>query len=322
MLKKMLNTAKIEFTISPVDPLLIKSGQATVGGVDMSFVRTRRKNGRNEPFIPGSSLKGIIRSYAEKICRTLKNEPVPVCLPYLKPGGEGQGEGGQASCGLRFEEYKKSNDIKNLSTCDAYRYSCPACRIFGSNVFTGRFKAADAYLLSGVNPAFEIRDGVAIDRITGGAAPGAKYDLEVLVKGDFTTSIEIQNFERWQLGLIALVLRDMEDELVRIGSGTSRGLGRIKATITSFTICYYGSTPGALVGIAAQCTDQEKTEYGFANETAGALSLSDPKQKGLRFEHDITSTWKENLAPAVNDLTGYIKVVEWPEGIKNYTGGR
>ncbi len=322
MLKRLLNSAKIEFTISPVDPLLIKSGQATVGGVDMSFVRTRRNNGRNEPFIPGSSLKGVIRSYAEKICRTLKTEPVPVCLPYVTPGKEGQGEQGQASCGLRFEEYKKGNGIKDLSSRDAYSYSCPACRTFGSHVFTGRFKSADAYLLSGVNPSFEIRDGVAIDRITGGAASGAKYDLEVLVKGDFSTTIEIHNFERWQLGLIALVLRDMEDELIRIGSGTSRGLGRIKATISSFTVSYFGSQQSTLTGISGQCTDQEKSDYGFANETGGNSTLTKSVQKGLRFEHDITANWKDVLAPAVNDLTDYIASVQWPAGITDYTRRR
>lgn len=85
MLKKMINSARIELDIIPIDPLLIRSGQATVGGVDMAFVRTLRSGDENEPFIPGSSLKGMIRSYAEKICRSLRDSPVPVCLPYLNP---------------------------------------------------------------------------------------------------------------------------------------------------------------------------------------------------------------------------------------------
>lgn len=108
MLKKMINSAQIDFDIIPIDPLLIKSGQATVGGVDMSFVRTYRFGEKEEPFIPGSSLKGMIRSYAEKICRSLRDDPVPVCLPYLEPGKEQHGEHRQASCGLCFEKYKKN----------------------------------------------------------------------------------------------------------------------------------------------------------------------------------------------------------------------
>ena len=88
MLKKMINSALIDMEIIPIDPLLIKSGQATVGGVDMAFVRTYRFGGKDEPFIPGSSIKGMIRSYAEKICRSLRDDPVPVCLPYVDRGRE------------------------------------------------------------------------------------------------------------------------------------------------------------------------------------------------------------------------------------------
>ena len=42
----------------------------------------------------------------------------------------------------------------------------------------------------------------------------------------------LRNFEIWQLGMLFVVLQDMEDELIRIGSGRSRGLGKIKAEIS------------------------------------------------------------------------------------------
>jgi CRISPR/Cas system CSM-associated protein Csm3 (group 7 of RAMP superfamily) len=127
MLKKLINNAQIEFDIIPLDPLLIKSGQATVGGVDMSFVRTfHAGESEEEPFIPGSSIKGMIRAYAEKICRSLKDKPVPVCLPYVKPGKELNGEHGQASCGLRFDDYKKKHSV--VPSTDIYKHSCPICR--------------------------------------------------------------------------------------------------------------------------------------------------------------------------------------------------
>jgi len=236
MLKKMINAAHMDFDIVPIDPLLIKTGQATVSGVDMSFVRTFRFGEKEEPFIPGSSLKGVIRSYAEKICRSLRDDPVPVCLPYMKPGEEQAGEARQASCGLRFEKYKKENQVGTIPSTDVYRLSCPICRLFGSHRFAGRLATSDAYLTEDFKSkstfVIENRDGVAIDRFTGGAASGAKYDLEVLTRGEFGTTIEIRNFELWQLGLFALVLRDMEQGLVRIGSGKSRGLGRISVNVT------------------------------------------------------------------------------------------
>ena len=261
MLKKMLNSAQIDFNILPIDPLLIKSGQATVGGVDMSFVRTWHTGEKAEPFIPGSSIKGMIRAYSEKICRSLKDNPVPVCLPYVEPGKDKHNERNQVSCGLRFEKYKKAK--KTLSSTYIYKNSCAICRLFGSHSYIGRLATSDGYLTQEPKPVFEIRDGVAIDRITGGAAKGAKYDLEVLTRGNFSTSINIRNFERWQLGLIGLVLRDMNDGLVRLGFGKSRGLGRFKAEITSFKLSYYNKEVSSFIGISKICNQEEINSYGF-----------------------------------------------------------
>ena len=326
MLKKIINSARIEMEIIPIDPLLIKSGQAGVSGVNMAFVRTYRSGEKDEPFIPGSSLKGMIRSYAEKICRSLKDSPVPVCLPYLDPKGRAEkGEVRQYSCGLLFEKFKKDKKIETVPTSDVYRLSCPACRLFGSHCFIGRFATSDAYLTETFKaqglPVFEIRDGVAIDRITGGVANGP-FDLEVLTRGEFSTSLDIRNFERWQLGLIALVLRDMEEGLVRIGFGKSRGLGRFKAGITRFGITYYNRTPATLSGLHALCSENDRKQYGLFEEfKENAFVLPQAEPNGLRNEYDLTDSWKTDLAPAVNDLIRYIETVSWPTDLENYLKG-
>jgi len=322
MLKKMMNSARIELDIVPIDPLLVKSGQATVGGIDMSFVRTYRFGTKDEPFIPGSSVKGMVRSYAEKICRSLRDDPVPVCLPYVSPGNEQMGEKRQASCGLRFEHFRRGRDIPSSAI---YRYSCPACRLFGSHRYSGRFAASDAYLsddfrASG-DPLLEIRDGVAIDRITGGASPGAKYDLEVLTRGEFAATLEIRNFERWQLGLIGLVLRDMEDGLVRIGFGKSRGLGRFEAKIGEFRITYYHRDVTHLRGLANLCTTSEEKLYGFFRETGNGPELPASRTSGLRREYDLTGSWKDALEPAVADLVAFASETEWPGCLESFLRG-
>jgi hypothetical protein len=89
----------------------------------------------------------------------------------------------------------------------------------------------DAYLAS--HEIKEQRDGVGIDRLTGGASHGAKFELEVVSTGVvFETAIHLRNFEIWQLGMLFIVLQDLEDELIHIGSGRSRGLGKVTATIS------------------------------------------------------------------------------------------
>lgn len=322
MLKKMINHAAVDITITPIDPLLIKSGQATVSGVDMAFVKTYRFGKEVEPFIPGSSLKGVIRSYAEKICRSLRDDPVPVCLPYVTPGKEQEGEGNQASCGLRIGQFLKSEDKDAIPTSDVYRLSCPACRSFGSHYFVGRVATSDAYLTESFKKTgkhlLETRDGVAIDRLTGGPAGGAKYDLEVLTKGEFGTGLEIRNFERWQLGLLGLVLRDMGEGLLRIGMGKSRGLGRIRATIDRFRVTYFGKPPKKLIGLATGCSEEECDAYGLFPDTSESVPLPEYKIDGLRYVYDLTSTWQETLEPAVRDLALYINEVPWPKEIDAY----
>src|SRR3972149_10790209 len=89
MLKQLVNECVIDLAISPDGPILIKSGLPTISGPDMAFVTTWR-NGTQEVYLPGSSLKGTFRSHAERIARTLNewaacdpfakiDEPAPLC---------------------------------------------------------------------------------------------------------------------------------------------------------------------------------------------------------------------------------------------------
>jgi len=45
MLKKIINSARIEMEIIPIDPLLVKSGQASVSGVVRAGQCKRREHG-------------------------------------------------------------------------------------------------------------------------------------------------------------------------------------------------------------------------------------------------------------------------------------
>jgi len=236
MLKKLVNEAYFTLRITTTGPLLIRSGRATVSGPDMTPVLTFR-NGQQEIFLPGSSLKGAFRSHSEKIICSLK--PRVVCYPFA---GQEEKESDlelrrrdfRDSCGERFAQYARRNpeQRKHLDTRTdlIYHDSCPTCRLYGSTGFIGRIAISDAYLTS--RPITEQRDGISIDRLTGGAGHGAKFELEVVSRDvTFESSIHLRNFEIWQLGLLFIILQDMEDELLHLGSGRSRGLGNVTAHI-------------------------------------------------------------------------------------------
>jgi CRISPR-associated RAMP protein (TIGR02581 family) len=249
MLKKLVNEAFCTLRIETTGPLLVKSGEQSISGPDMAPVLTYR-NGRREIFIPGSSLKGVFRSHLEKIICSLQSGVV--CYPF--EGGDERQAGLEArqrdyrnSCGSTFNDYGKRGEryrqFLEERTDLVYKASCPACRLFGSTGFIGRIAISDAHLVG--NEITERRDGVGIDRLTGGASHGAKFELKVVGTGVvFETAIHLRNFEIWQLGMLFVVLDDLQDELIHIGSGRSRGLGRVRATLSEEPV---GGRPGGFV---------------------------------------------------------------------------
>ena len=243
MLKQLLNECRFTLTVHTEGPVLIKSGHPMVFGPDMTPVRTYR-NGTMEVYLPGSSLKGVFRSHIEKVIRTLKDGVV--CNPFVRTDPDSENDQlvcpnyAEVSCGNKFET--RQEDLSNEAV---YLESCPACRLFGSTSFIGRVAISDAYLAEGSQQKTEQRDGVGIDRLTGGAASGAKFDLEVVSSGvDFETDIYMRNFEVWQLGILMLIVTDLEDGLIRIGSGRSRGFGNVKAAISEVSVNYLGAVNG------------------------------------------------------------------------------
>ena len=81
MLRRWLCQADLTLRLTPLDPVLIKSGYATVDGPDMVPVQTY-KDGKSVYYFPGTSLKGVLRSRIERIARTLR--PGSVCIPYYE----------------------------------------------------------------------------------------------------------------------------------------------------------------------------------------------------------------------------------------------
>jgi CRISPR-associated RAMP protein (TIGR02581 family) len=299
MLKKLLNQCTFELRIETKEPLLVKSGSSVVSGPDMAFVRTNR-GGSVEPYVPGSSLKGAFRSHAERIARTLKRKSV--CGVFDSADVTG--------CGWRIQDSKDESD---------YRDSCPACRLFGSTLWKGRFRTGDAYLIEedrDVEP--ELRDGIGIDRVSGGVAGSAKFDLEVMPAGvTFATQFELVNFEAWQLGWTAYVVRDLMEERIRLGMGTARGLGRVKGHLDALTIEYVGEPSeleDGLPGIGALSTAEEREAYGFTEddvaERPAGLSLERPSGSlRARARLEKHSEQLDLMAAVAETWDSYIKTV-------------
>jgi hypothetical protein len=80
---------------------------------------------------------------------------------------------------------------------------------------------------------------VAIDRVFGSVAVGPS-NYQVCTAGEFHTKLHLKNFTLAQLGLIGLVLRDLNDGWFGLGFAKSRGLGTVEVKLKQAVVQYPG----------------------------------------------------------------------------------
>ena len=302
MHKRIVNQAIIELAISPVGPLLIKASDqgADPTKPDMEFVETYHVGGRSV-YLPGSSLKGAIRAHCERIVRTLGGESpdgnVWTCDPLEQ----------HALC-------RQLNEEHNGNGTAIYKNSCTICQIFGSTDIAAHARITDAYPINPTEIQREERNGVAIDRVYGSVAHGP-FNFEVITTGEFTTTITVKNFTTAQLALIALAIRDFDQQRVGIGFAKSRGLGQVNIEVKRVEIRYPTTITDAgklqtlghhskhfddncVVGAGEFVSEDDREDYGFPESDIIDVEVqAQPDEFGLgtslNFEtsNDITALW-------------------------------
>jgi len=279
MHKRFVNHCTLELTISPCGPMLIKSGKegADPTKPDMEFVETYHQGGRSI-YLPGSSLKGAIRAHAERIVRTVGSDKRP-----NNPGevwaSDPLSRDRKNNPNLYLDEWKKQNKTHPYPGAGLYKESCFTSQMFGSTSVASRIRVEDAYPLDVKRLKIEERNGVAIDRVFGSAVPGALFNYQVCTAGEFRTKIHLKNFTLAQLGLVGLVLRDLNDGWFGLGFAKSRGMGLVEATLNSAIVQYPGCVLDGdavkaigtdqtwnktmLLGAGEFLDDTEANRYGF-----------------------------------------------------------
>ena len=239
-------------------------------------------------YLPGTSIRGVLRSHAERIVRTVA--PGCCCDPFQKSP-----EAPDRGCGFWHDDNKTPHK-------EAYSKSCVICRLFGSTGQASRIRLNDAQLVESTLK-MGLRDHVGIDRFTGGAAEKVKFQDLVMEAGTtFTTQVVIRNFELWQLGLLAYVLRDLkcwQDGLIRVGAGKSKGYGLVEGKVNDLEVRYYGSfSPDrGLLDLGNLVPEEEVTAYDFQAGKCQEKNLLVKKDSTRLYCHayeviDEESFWK------------------------------
>lgn len=274
---------RLTATIQALGPLLVNDPvAAATSGFDHAPLQI---NGDREmPILPGSSLKGALRSQAERIARTLATgwayekdagsspkEAFYAHCPACDPLAGGAGEP-LASCDalLTGAHLPKARPIVSSTDEVSDKHLCMACRLFGSPRRGSRLRVEDAALVG--QPRYKPLDMLAIDRFTGGGADQFKFDAAALWKPRFTTSLFLENPEPWELGWLFLTLRDLQDGLVRVGFGAAKGFGQVRAETWDVKFGYLSDKDALALGLPASGESEGGSVYqklSFSQDSAG-----------------------------------------------------
>lgn len=170
------------------------------------------RGGTRSPELPASSFRGALRSAAERILRTL--DVNAACDPT-----------DSASCCAARER-----DAKRRA--EPLPERCLACCVFGNEEW-GSWLRVDVRRTE-VGDHGQPFDHVAIDRFTGGAREGLKFDALAACGGAFEVRLSApdlpQSERAWVTGLVALAIQDLHHGRWQVGHGSARGHGLFMLT--------------------------------------------------------------------------------------------
>ena len=195
------------------------------------------RNAQGLPLIPGSSLKGAMRSFLEQY---LSSEAGRDIIHKNKVCNE-QNPCADSKKDTVLNDLLKERGEDSQEKLSHYLFGteeavngklCMICRLFGSQCSAAKFSVRDARVIEKTfEREFEIRSGVAIDRNLGTSVENKTYTIEVVPEGTiflFKAILENGNETEWKV--VKQLLQAMEIGLIPIGGMKSRGLGEIKLT--------------------------------------------------------------------------------------------
>lgn len=310
MFRKSYNRAVLRIRVETVTPLLIRAADAGLDptAVDLTPVRTRHGRHGLTVYIPGTSLKGVLRAAAEARVRGRDFGPVDgACEDPLAHNG--------ASCSAAGNRRKQDK----AGTAAVHGAHCLACRLFGSLAMKGRASVRDLLPWSpapasaasaprGDNHAraneLELRHGVSIDRILGSVRNGP-FDQELVPAGvSFWGEVALENYQVWQLGLLAQAFDEVNDGIAQLGSSKSRGLGAAQVKVESILHEQAGAAGDMPRGVGALAPAAEQDAYGLLPEVDLPASAGTPRGLAVRFEvdEDQARSWLDAGRSALGGL--------------------
>ena len=258
---------KLRIKITPQTPFLVASGKTMdVTRPDIEFIRINTAEGETV-YIPGSSLKGVLRAGTEALLAEVKKLTPRVCSASEKMCHE-----------------LADNNKKNTKSKLPYKNHCPVCRLFGSGNMAAHLEIADVFpyhlddspavkksKIEKMNGFMSARTGIKIDRKKGKTKDGALFQYEILGGGELFGEFTFTNFELYQPGLLFMLFDLSREGFLRYGHSKSRGLGVLDFSVEFIKILQTGKTEEKTVeGIG---TVEKYYDYGLFGGTDDQITI-------------------------------------------------
>jgi len=165
--------------------------------------------------IPGSSVKGVLRTKAEGIL--LKRKFKYICDPTSSK-----------IKGYCNKTYKAESNPEAL---------CEACRIFGAVDYASKVLFSDLVMKEKIS-ASQLKkvEHVAIDRFTGGGIESCKFNETVVEKPVYKGYVALRNPSLNDMDILAHLALEMNDGKIRTGHSTRKGFGRLMPRLLSVKV--------------------------------------------------------------------------------------
>ncbi|MDB9310654.1 CRISPR-associated RAMP protein Csx7 [Aphanizomenon sp. CS-733/32] len=249
------NRLEITGKLTTITALRISQGRSTEPiGTDLPVI----KDALGQPLIPGSSLKGALRSRLESFLRGIDSSFAEDPANFTSSA--------RNKYVKDLKEQHKDNDLE--LTQKLVEMTDLISQLFGSPWIASKFQVRDLTVVPDTwFGQYQERDGVSIDRDTETAADGKLYDFQVVPAGtQFEFRAVVENAEDWELGLLMIGLHQFETEQIPLGSGRSRGLGVVKLNIDKMRWVEVKDNPQFLLQYLEKLVMGDETAYEDAAE--------------------------------------------------------
>ncbi|SJZ81439.1 CRISPR/Cas system CSM-associated protein Csm3, group 7 of RAMP superfamily [Cetobacterium ceti] len=217
------NEIKISLEIIPKSPLLIKANDDVQE--KGNIIQWNRTVSGKEPFIPGSTLKGMLKDIFYTIWYDYFNLEEDKFKEVLEENYKNDHKV------YDYEDYMVEV-LKERGEDIFLEKSLKISKLFGAKNLKSRLHIGDAsFKDDGKVEKERLKSITPIDRFTGGAVVPLQFEYTC---DPFITEIIIKNIEKDELKTLLFAIRDSIDGEVRIGSSKTRGFGEIELAIKNF----------------------------------------------------------------------------------------